>query len=258
MALRDNKRVERSLKEYVTRPEMAFRYDAQHADTDLLRFDTEFLKEEMPREGRILDVGCGTGRHLLALSDNGRRVVGMDLSEHMLDISAAKLERAEVAARLVRADMRNPLPFRNGSFDGAICMFSTLGLIPSGAERVEFVREVRRVLKPGGVFAFHVHNRWHNLVSGWGRLWLLRTYLWDRFFSGLEPGDRLMARYGEIRGMYLHVFSLGEVRELIVAGGMELRRVFYLNEERTGEVEGRWRGVRANGFIVAAEKPHTG
>ena len=53
--------IERSLREYVTRPEMAFGYDAQHRGTLLLQFDTEFLKGNLPG-GRILDIGCGTGR----------------------------------------------------------------------------------------------------------------------------------------------------------------------------------------------------
>lgn len=245
--------IERSLHEYVTRPEMAFGYDVQHKGTQLLRFDTEFLKENLPG-GRLLDIGCGTGRHVVGLRGKGREVVGMDLSEHMLDITTAKAERAGFDARLVQADMRAGLPFRDASFDAVTCMFSTIGLIPTFAARVEFVREVKRVLRPGGKFVFHVHNRWYNLIAPWGRLWLVRTYMWDRLFSDLEVGDRVMPNYVGIEGMYLHIFSAGEVRGLLEAAGLALEKLLYLNDDRTGEVKGWLRGVRANGFIVVARK----
>ena len=246
-------RIERSLREYVTRPEMAFEYDRQHKRTLLLQFDTVLLKERLPK-GLILDIGCGTGRHVVGLRGDGREVIGMDLSEHMLGITAAKAEREGFEAKAVRADMRGALPFRDGSFDGAVSMFSTIGLIPTRAARAAFVREAARVLKPGGVFMFHVHNRLYNIIEPWGRLWLLRTYTWDRLFSRLEVGDRIMPHYGGIEGMYLHIFSAGEVKDMVSRGGMEMDGLYYLNDDRTGEVEGRLRGVRANGFIVTARK----
>lgn len=247
-------RVEESLCEYVTSPAIALMYDRQHENTLLLTFDTQFLKENLPRAGRVLDVGCGTGRHVVTLSENGRQVVGMDLSRHMLDITAAKLERARLNAPLVQADMRAPLPFRDNTFDAAICMFSTIGLVPSAAGRLEFAKEVCRVLKPGGAFVVHVHNRLYNLFDHWGRAWLARTYTWDRLFSRLEVGDRVMPEYAGIKGMFLHIFSLGEVQRLLEGGGLAVKRAFYLNEERTGEVLGRFRSVRANGFILTAVK----
>ncbi len=254
MPKNDDKRVNAALRKYVTDPGLALGYDRYYEDLALLDFDTRFLADALPHEGLVLDIGCGTGRHIITLGGAGRRFVGMDLSRHMLDVTCAKLERANLAAPLVRADMRAPLPFRDDSFDAVVCMFSTIGLIPSAAGRVAFVREVARILRPGGTFVFHVHNRLNNLLTSWGRLWLLRTYTWDRVFTDLEVGDRVMPTYRGIRNMFLHVFSPAEVRRLISDGGLEMTRMALLNKERTGETHGPLCQWRANGLIVSAAK----
>lgn len=261
-----------ALRRYTTDPALASTYDEHYRDTELLQFDTAFLKSEFRTPGTLLDIGCGTGRHLIALARSGHRCVGMDLSMPMLEIARAKVAVAaecdvstEAGAMgapvgrgatdrisLIQANMRSPLPFQPESFDYVICMFSTMGLIPSSAERLAFLGEVKRVLKPGGTFVLHVHNRLYNVVAGWGRWWLLKTYTWNRIFTNLEVGDKIIENYRGIEDMYLHVFSLGEVRRLLRDAGFDVRRALCLNDDRTGEVTGAWAAIRANGFVVAA------
>lgn len=247
-------RIARSLKSYVERADLATSYDSHYEDTPLLDFDTVFLAQELKPPGRVLDIGCGTGRHLISLSGEGHRCVGMDLSEHMIEISGRKLSEEGIEADLVRADMRDPLPFQDGTFDHVICMFSTMGLIPGEANRLAFVREVNRVMRPGGTFALHVHNRLYNILGGWDPVWLLRTYTWDRVFTDLEIGDRVMTYYRGVEGMYLHVFTYKEVKKLLAGGGFAIRRAAFLNDDREGEITGPLASIRANGFVIAAEK----
>jgi len=255
MPKNDDPNVNAALRKYVTSPAMALSYDRHYDGNELLEFDTRLLEETLPPRGLFLDVGAGTGRHLVTLSGGGRRFVGMDLSRHMLDVAAAKLERASIRAPLVLADMRAPLPFASGSFDGVLCMFSTIGLIPSAAGRAAFVSEAKRILRPGGLFVFHVHNRLYNVFHSWGRFWLLRTYTWDRLFSNLEIGDRIMPSYRGIKHMFLHIFSRDEVVSLVRDSGLELRRLVLLNSERTAEIRGPLPAWRSNGFIVIAAEP---
>jgi len=251
-----------ALARYVTDVAQAATYDDHYRFTELLRFDTEFLCGELTG-GSVLDLGCGTGRHLTALARNGHPCTGVDLSWPMLEIARAKAAAAvgeirDASAplpRLLQANLRAPLPFQDGSFDNAICMFSTLGLIPSTAERLAFVKEVRRVIRPGGSFILHVHNRLYNIVAGWGRWWLFKTYTLDRIFTSLECGDKILDDYRGIPDMYLHVFSLGEVKRLLKEGGFDIRRTVCLDDDRTGEVTGAFASVRANGFILLAAKP---
>ena len=85
-------------------------------------------------------------------------------------------------------------------------------------------------------------------------MWLLKTYTWNRLFTDLEVGDQIMRSYRGIQDMYLHVFSLGEVLSLLESGGLTPTRTVLLDDDRTGEVTGPFASVRANGFIVVAEK----
>jgi SAM-dependent methyltransferase len=95
----------------------------------------------------ILDYGCGYGRTLAELSGEGfQNLVGVDFSEAML-------VRARIAvpyARLVRNDGHG-LPFQHESFD-AVLMFAVLTCIPDSNEQRRLLAEVKRVLRPGGLF----------------------------------------------------------------------------------------------------------
>lgn len=249
-----------SISEYIASPEIALLYDRHYENTPLLGFDTHFIKEVIPPAGRLLDVGCGTGRHILELAPWGLDCVGVDLSEHMLEIAREKCSRAGIAAPLVMADMTAPLPFCNHSFDHVICMFSTIGLIPTAAARTAFLVEVSRILKPSGNLVLHVHNRLRSLLSAWGRSWLAETYLWNPLFRGLEAGDRIMDYYRGIDDMYLHIFSLREIRRLLTRAGFAVRRIACLNDTRNGELENkRFASIHANGFLIAAQNkpPHS-
>ena len=101
---------------------------------------------------RVLDLGCGPGRHAAALARRGAHVVGLDLSLPLL--SAARRRRAEP---LVRGDMRR-LPFGTKAFDVVLNLFTSFGYFESDEEHGLVVREVARVLRPGGRFVLDFLN----------------------------------------------------------------------------------------------------
>ena len=96
-----------------------------------------------PRPGeRILDAGCGTGRHLAPILRSGARPVGLDFSRGMLRVARQRLPRCE----LVQGDLQAEFPFRRGRFAAVLCALITEHL----TELPLSLREFRRALGPGG------------------------------------------------------------------------------------------------------------
>jgi malonyl-CoA O-methyltransferase len=95
------------------------------------------------RGRRVLDLGCGTGRHALELSRRGARAVGVDPSRGMLTQAAAKPGAERVEWLRVPAGAR--LPLRSASFDAVVS-----ALVLEHVRDLEgFFAEARRVAKPG-------------------------------------------------------------------------------------------------------------
>ena len=250
-----------STRRYVGDERIACGYDAHFAGLALFDYDCQVLKRWFDQPGRLIDLGCGTGRHLVALARSGFDVLGVDLSPHMLCQARTKLRREKLSGRLLRADFCN-LPIGSpdnakclapASFDYAICMFSTLGMIYGRQNRCEFLRTVSSLLKPAGRLALHVHNYGHNLWHHEGRVFLL-TNLVKSYLGRAELGDKILSHYRGIRGMYIHVFRKAEIVALLRQAGFSVTEVLALNRRRNGALKsGFLGGVRANGFLILAQ-----
>ncbi len=101
-----------------------------------------------------LDVACGDGRYMCALSRAGADMYGVDLSEHLLGEAA---KRPDLAGRLVCGDMR-VLPFTTGAFGSAINMFTSFGYFDADADNARVLGEIARVLASGGTFVMDFIN----------------------------------------------------------------------------------------------------
>src|SRR5262245_21244483 len=104
----------------------------------------------------VLDVPCGYGRHAIALSAEGYRVVGLDRSVTQLDEGRRRRGAAD-RPRLIRADYRQ-IPLGTGVFDGAFTLHSSLGYTDERADRT-VLGEIRRVLRPGGRLVIETNHR---------------------------------------------------------------------------------------------------
>lgn len=251
---RDRSAIAPSTREYIQSAQIARTYDAYFRFTHLFRYDVEVLEQAFVEPGRLIDLGCGTGRHLLHFAQRGFAVTGVDLSDHMLEESRAKLRLYGLSGRLVKADIMDLRGIPDGDFRYALLMFSTLGLIRGRKNRLRCLCEVHRVLRPGGLLGLHVHNRRYNLWASGSRGWFVRN-LFDPIVTGREIGDKIMENYRGIPGMFLHLFSRGEIVRALRRAGFEVLRVVCLNRIRDGELWGPFlRTWRANGFILIARK----
>ena len=97
-----------------------------------------------PRGLKVLDLGCGTGRHALWLAARGAAVTGVDFSEGMLEEARRKPGAEQV--RFLCHDLHTPLPLGDGEFDLVVS-----GLVLEHLRELDgFFREIKRVLKADG------------------------------------------------------------------------------------------------------------
>lgn len=247
--------VNRGLWDYLHDPGIARDYDASLADSPLFTVDRTFVEEHCPQPGRLLDLGCGTGRLLVSMAQRGWWTLGVDLSEEMLRVAAEKARSANVAVHLLRANIAAMECLSDNSFDGVACLFSTLGMVMGREPRRCVAAHAFRVLRPGGRFILHVHNRWFNAWDRRGRTWLLRDVLRSCF--GSASGDRVMPVHQGIAGLTLHLFGRREVCRLLADAGFRLLEVRPISTQVDGRLSHpHWFGwLRSYGYLLAAEKP---
>jgi ubiquinone/menaquinone biosynthesis C-methylase UbiE len=152
--------------------------------------------DDLKREGakRVLDLGCGAGRHSILLGKAGFHVVALDISETALRILESRLKTGSIDnVTLVRHDMRE-LPFVDDYFDGVICT----NVLHHGklVQIKQATKEVHRVMKEDAS-AFVVALSTADFRRGNGRKLESNTYVFTE---------------GEERGIIHHFFPRKELQ----------------------------------------------
>lgn len=135
----------------------------QNPFTANTRAEVEFLLEllELPRGSRILDMGCGTGRHAVLLAQRGYRVTGVDISSGMLAQARQAASDAEVDVEWIQADAATWEADR--LYDAAICLCEgAVGLADLDEDPVthdlNVLRRIYNALRPNGRFIMTAMN----------------------------------------------------------------------------------------------------
>ncbi len=122
--------------------------------------ETDFIEEEINfnKTSKILDIGCGTGRHSIELARRGYEVTGIDLSENMLKKAAEKANNENIEiVKFVQADARI-LDFKQ-EFDLAIMICEgSFPLMETDAMNFQILQNAYEALQPGGKFIFTTYN----------------------------------------------------------------------------------------------------
>ena len=143
--------------------EVLFENYAEKYDNEVFTQGTigecDFIENEISRDRslKILDVGCGTGRHSIELSKRGYTVTGIDLSESQLARAREKAKSANLTIDFRKQDARD-LPF-NAEFDVAIMLCEGgFPLMETDEMNFEILKNVAKSLKIGGKFIFTTLN----------------------------------------------------------------------------------------------------
>lgn len=131
-------------------------YDAIYSDKDY-KLECDFLeiifrKHSSTPIHRVLDVGCGTGGHLIQLAQRGYGIVGIDVSEPMVNIAQKKIEKQSLTAKTCVMDVRKLS--LNETFDVVICMFAVMNYLTENDDLIKTFANLREHLKLGGLLIF--------------------------------------------------------------------------------------------------------
>jgi SAM-dependent methyltransferase len=133
---------------------LAGRYAAKRDDDPKLAVQLTIASDMLHAEqGRTLDLGCGTGSAFAMLRAREFEVVGIDLSSRM--VAFAKQRHANDRDIQVSRGDAEFLPFADASFDVVTC----LGMFESLPDYIPAMREIARVLRPGGLLVLSVPNQ---------------------------------------------------------------------------------------------------
>lgn len=197
--------------------------------------EADLIRKVMSKRGMTLDLCCGTGRHSILLGKKGWRIVGLDLSRNLLTIAKRNMKEAGVDFPLVRGDMRS-FPFRNHVFNGAICMFTSFGYLPSEDEDKRSLIEVWRTLQNNGKFLLDVANRDHLVKTFREREWaeFESFYLLEKRALDLKD-SRLLSEWTiirkdtcEIRKIQHNVrlYTLSKLKQMLNKVRFRIREVY--------------------------------
>jgi ubiquinone/menaquinone biosynthesis C-methylase UbiE len=165
------------------------------------------------RDARLLEVGCGMGTDLLQFSRGGARCVGVDLTPRSIEITQHRFKLYGADGTFMISDGEH-LPFRDESFD---VVYSN-GVLHHTPDTEGAIREVHRVLRPGGIAKVMLYHR--NSLNYWVDIVLRHGVLRGEFLRGRSVGE-IMSRVVE--------FSDHNARPLVkVYSRREARKLFCL------------------------------
>lgn len=249
----------RGTEELLHSGRIAETHDETFRDLRLLTHDLAVVAGWLGKPGKLLDLGCGTGRTLVEFGRRGFGVTGVDLNPQMVEISRRKVEAAGLKrAKVLQGDLSNlPMDRLDPPYDYAVCLFSTLSYVAGHQNRLRAVRQAASLLAPGGQYVLHTWNLLYHL-AGMHLPWILTGLAWWAVGRG-EIGDEVYWTYLGVPWVRLHAFTAMEIRRLVRDAGLDLAEIYHMNKRCDGPLAGRrLKNWRSNGFLVRCVRPRDG
>jgi SAM-dependent methyltransferase len=211
---------------------------------------------ELEPGARILDLCCGHGRHAIELALRGYRVCGQDLSEVFLERARREAEERGAKVEWARGDMRRIVP--PPPFDAVISMFTAFGYLENDQEERSVLREVYRVLRPGGRFLIDVVNRDFLMAQFGQRDWRERAdgvrVLYERELDALTGVNHERQIWIDPDGqaiqheIHVRLFCASELRLMLESAGLEVEAAY-------GGYEGEPLTRTSHRIVIVARRP---
>jgi SAM-dependent methyltransferase len=194
--------------------------------------ETKYLLDKYFFAGdRVLDLGCGNGRYFSYFSQKGTFYCGVDISENLVKIAKEVYPGADFRV----ADALN-LPFSDNYFD-KIATIAVLHHMPSEDLRMQFLKEAKRVLRPGGKVFLTVWN-----FREFKEFFLIFKSIFSKILklSKLDFGD-FLEPWAQKTERYYHYFTKKELIGLAQKTGFKIKEIGIIKNER---------GNRRNTYLI--------
>lgn len=178
-------------------------------DEDMPKLAKMFMKNNI---SKILDLGCGTGRHAIYFADNGFDVYAFDFSLYAIKRSKQRLKERNLSAHLTVSDMREKFPYGNYFFDAIIAIRVINHARIATIKHI--VSEIHRTTRNGGYFDAQIPTMERRLKHE--KLWLEEKQL--------EPGTWIPSK-GPEKGVPYHRFNREELCELLSLFDFEAKEI---------------------------------
>ncbi|MEW5996539.1 MAG: class I SAM-dependent methyltransferase [Candidatus Micrarchaeota archaeon] len=184
---------------------------------DIPRISRLFKKRKVKR---ILDLGCGSGRHIIYFAKRGFDIYGIDISEGGLEIAKSWSEKEKVKADLKIGSIYKKLPYPRDFFDAVI----SIQVIHHGRINNvrKAIREIERVLKPSGLVFITVPKQ-HKEIS---KIIAARTYVpiigWEKGLAHYLFNKNLLRK--EFKNFRIYDIWTSSIKQYCLLGELKQKR----------------------------------
>ena len=194
--------------------------------------ETEFLKNFINANDKILDVGCGTGIHAALLTDNGFEVDGLDLNKEMLEIAKTRLKTNLYWQNILEIDISK-------KYNMIISMFAVFNHLKDTDELMRGLMNLKQLLHDGGKIIIDLHNPQSSgsKIDTYDNMSRVMKWNYDRSLK-IEKSDIIF----EIDGIKytdthtFRIFTIDEMKECCEQVGLKVVNVYEnydINKEGT-------------------------
>lgn len=203
----------------------------QRDHTEAAHFINRLLDFLQPQaNSRMLDAGCGRGRHAMQLASRGYEVTGIDLAADSINVART---HATEKLQFFRHDMR--IPFRTDHFDYVFNFFTSFGYFETEGEHDDAIRSFADSLRPDGLLVMDFLNVQHaadNLVHqqeisrGDVNYFITRWYDESHFYKKIEVHDSKQPDEPLIFAEKVAKFRLEDFNEMFADHQLQIQQVF--------------------------------